>query len=97
MIVKELFPRFHPELIEEINTHGIIKELPAQTELLREGQYAKVIPIVIEGLVKVYSRYGDRELIQQRVVLFLFLLASHNYLAVAMLSQRQRLHCSFYP
>ncbi|WP_380035834.1 Crp/Fnr family transcriptional regulator [Dokdonia genika] len=63
MIVKELFPRFHPELIEEINTHGIIKELPAQTELLREGQYAKVIPIVIEGLVKVYSRYGDRELL----------------------------------
>jgi CRP/FNR family transcriptional regulator len=63
MIIKELFPRFHPDLIKEITTHGIIKELPAQTELLREGQYAKVIPIVIHGLVKVYSRYEDRELL----------------------------------
>ena len=63
MIIKELFPRFHPDLIKEITTHGIIKELPAQTELLREGQYAKVIPFVIHGLVKVYSRYEDRELL----------------------------------
>ena len=63
MIIKELFPRFHPDLIEEITTHSIIKDLPAQTELLREGQYAKVIPIVIHGLVKVYSRYEDRELL----------------------------------
>ena len=63
MIIKELFPRFHPDLIEEITTHGIIEELPGQTELLREGQYAKVIPVVIEGLVKVYSRYEDRELL----------------------------------
>jgi CRP/FNR family transcriptional regulator len=31
--------------------------------ILREGQFVKVIPIVIEGLVKVYTRYEDRELL----------------------------------
>jgi len=33
------------------------------TELLREGQFVKVIPIVLNGLIKVFSRYEDKELL----------------------------------
>jgi CRP/FNR family transcriptional regulator len=33
------------------------------TVLLREGQYVKVIPLVLEGLIKVYTQYQDKELL----------------------------------
>ena len=52
-----------PRLIEQIEQHGVIQSVPINTEILREDQYVKVIPIVLEGLVKVYSRFGDRELL----------------------------------
>lgn len=54
---------FSSGLIKHIEEVSIIKEVPAKTEILREGQYIKVIPIVLEGLVKVYTRYEDRELL----------------------------------
>lgn len=50
-------------LREEILKMGIRKEVPPGTELLREGQYVKVIPLVLDGLVKVFSRYEERELL----------------------------------
>jgi CRP/FNR family transcriptional regulator len=52
-----------PELLDEVSRYGIIKEIPADTEILSEGQYVRVIPIVISGLIKVYSRYEDKELL----------------------------------
>jgi CRP/FNR family transcriptional regulator len=52
-----------PELMDEILRFGIIKEIPSDTEILSEGQYVRVIPIVIDGLIKVYSRYEDKELL----------------------------------
>ena len=42
---------------------GILKEFPAGTELLREGQYVKVIPIVFDGLVKVMGCFDDKDLL----------------------------------
>ncbi len=39
------------------------EEIPQATCILREGQYVKVIPIVLEGLIKVYTRHEDRELL----------------------------------
>ncbi len=53
----------NPELQEKISESGILKEIPANTEILREGQYIKVVPIVLEGLVKVFTRYEDREML----------------------------------
>ncbi|HIP32331.1 MAG TPA: Crp/Fnr family transcriptional regulator [Crocinitomicaceae bacterium] len=38
-------------------------DVPSNTEILREGQYVKVIPIVITGLIKVFSRYEEKELL----------------------------------
>ena len=51
------------DLIDEIEKVSTFKSIPKETEILREGQYVKVIPIVIEGLIKVFSRFSDKELL----------------------------------
>jgi CRP/FNR family transcriptional regulator, anaerobic regulatory protein len=51
------------ELINEILNVSIIQEVPPNTELVGEGQYIKVVPIVLEGLVKVFTRNEDKELL----------------------------------
>ena len=58
-----LFPHFSSDLIAEIEKHAAILDLPSGTEILREGQYVKVVPVVLEGLIKVYTRHEDRELL----------------------------------
>lgn len=40
-----------------------IRVIPKGTEILREQQYVKVLPIVLKGLVKVYSRFDEKELL----------------------------------
>lgn len=52
-----------PAAVAEILPHAQLVTLPPNSELLREGQYVKVLPIVISGLVKVISRFDDRELL----------------------------------
>lgn len=61
--IKEKLSFFNASLLEDILGASQIAEVPSKTELLREGQYIKVIPIVLEGLVKVYTRHEDRELL----------------------------------
>jgi CRP/FNR family transcriptional regulator len=61
--IKKYLPAFPEELLEEIAQNGVIKEIPAGTEILRENQYVKVIPIVLEGLVKVFTRTEEKELL----------------------------------
>ena len=51
------------ELREEILQHGILQDIPAGTGILHPGQYVKVIPIVLEGLVRVYTTREDKELL----------------------------------
>lgn len=46
-----------------IQQKAIRRRFDAGEVILREGQYVKVIPIVLEGLVKVYTRYDNRELL----------------------------------
>lgn len=50
-------------LNEELRTHGSIAEVPSGEQLMREGQYIKTLPIVLQGLVKVYTRFNDKELL----------------------------------
>ena len=52
-----------PELVDKIMDQSSLKKIPKGTEILREAQYVKVLPIVISGLVKVYSRFDDKELL----------------------------------
>lgn len=56
-------PSLPLSLREEILEKGTRKEIPAGTELLREGQYVKVVPLVLGGLVKVFSSYEEKELL----------------------------------
>ncbi|WP_420315734.1 Crp/Fnr family transcriptional regulator [Ekhidna sp.] len=51
------------DLIKKIEESSIIKKIPRGTEILREGQYVKVIPIVLDGLIKVFTRFSDKELL----------------------------------
>lgn len=51
------------DLISEILEASEIKDITSDSEILREGQYVKVIPIVIEGLIKVFSNFDDKELL----------------------------------
>ncbi|MBK7171978.1 MAG: hypothetical protein IPH84_01815 [Bacteroidales bacterium] len=49
------------ELLNEIFDIGIVKEVEVKTELLKNGQYIKFIPIVINGLVKVITQFEEKE------------------------------------
>lgn len=60
---KTLLPFLNPELTEQVRQAAVLKEFDAGTEILREQQFVKVLPIVIEGLVKVYSRFNEKELL----------------------------------
>lgn len=54
---------FDKELLTAIANSGQLQEVPANLEILREGQYVRMIPIVLEGLVKVFTRVEDKELL----------------------------------
>ncbi|MCP9746634.1 Crp/Fnr family transcriptional regulator [Lacihabitans sp. CS3-21] len=56
-------PNLSIALQEQITNNSALVEIPADTEILREGQYVKVIPLVLEGLVKVFTKYEDKELL----------------------------------
>ncbi len=55
--------QFQGELLDAIQKSAIVKEFAPQTEILREGQFVKAVPLVISGLVKVYTRFNDKELL----------------------------------
>ncbi|MEZ4957042.1 MAG: Crp/Fnr family transcriptional regulator [Saprospiraceae bacterium] len=61
--IERKLPPLPFELRREILEKGILQNIPAGTEILREGQYIKVIPIVLEGSIKVFSSHDDKELL----------------------------------
>jgi CRP/FNR family transcriptional regulator len=56
-------PHLNPALIGEMTTAGQWHTFPEGMQILRAGQYVKVIPLVTEGLIKVYTRHEDKELL----------------------------------
>lgn len=61
-----MIPSLHflpPKLQEAIAQYGQLMEFEEGEEIIREGQYIKVIPIVLEGAVKVISRYEEKDLL----------------------------------
>ena len=62
-LIERTFSLFNPELREKVIKESLIQDFPKGTEVMREEQYIKVLPIVLEGLVKVYSRFDDKELL----------------------------------
>ncbi|MDP3313555.1 Crp/Fnr family transcriptional regulator [Lutibacter sp.] len=51
------------QLVEEILKESTILYVEKDTELVRDGQFIKVIPIVLNGLIKVFTRYEEKELL----------------------------------
>jgi CRP/FNR family transcriptional regulator len=50
-------------LISELLASSVVKTFPAQSELVREGQYVKYVPLILNGLVKVFTQIEDKELL----------------------------------
>lgn len=63
MNVKEIFPNLSQQLANEIMSKSSVVDVPENIEVMREGQYVKAVPIVTEGLVRVYTRNEDKELL----------------------------------
>jgi len=51
------------ELRDDILSVSSIKTFEKNFEILKEEQYIKVLPLVLKGLVKVFSRFGEKELL----------------------------------
>lgn len=51
------------ELPGEILSLSPVKEFEEQTTLLKEGDYVKVVPVVLNGLVKAFTRTEERDLL----------------------------------
>ena len=62
-MLKEQLSYLGNDLLDEISEAGIIKEIPAGTTILKEGQYVKLIPIVLKGLIKVFVSFEEKELL----------------------------------
>jgi CRP/FNR family transcriptional regulator len=57
------FPFLEEDLRQEMAQTATLMQIPAGAEVLREGQYIKVIPIVLSGLLKVLIGKEDKELL----------------------------------
>ena len=62
-LIRQKFGFLGAELIDEVIEHSQYQEIPKDTEILREGQYIKVIPLVIDGAIKVFTRFKEKELL----------------------------------
>jgi CRP/FNR family transcriptional regulator len=63
MDLKNILPDLNPQLREKIIASANIVDVPKNIEVMHEGQYVKSIPIVTTGLVKVFTRNEDKELL----------------------------------
>jgi CRP/FNR family transcriptional regulator len=63
VLVRRALTGLDGELIEAMLEKGRVVEVPGGTELLREGAYVKELPIVLEGLVRVYIGHEEKELL----------------------------------
>jgi len=63
MIIPELQAQygylFEKELLTEISKIGVFKEIPADFELMRVGQYIKSMPLLLSGVIKIMRNDND--------------------------------------
>src|SRR5690606_30915338 len=62
-IIKQIQLFSEPELQEKILSHCELKIYEKADVVVREGQYVKVVPIVISGLIRVFQTKEDREIL----------------------------------
>ncbi len=62
-LVKKYLPFIGADLQQAFGQDGVIMDFESESEILHEGQSVKMIPLVLEGLIKVFTRNEDRELL----------------------------------
>ena len=61
--IKNKFKHFDEEFYSELAEHSILTTVESKQELIREGQKVNYIPILISGIVKVFSLNDGKELL----------------------------------
>lgn len=61
--LKNLIQQYGKNVIDRMLEGATISEFPENTELVREGQYVKVVPIVLEGMIKVFAGEANKEIL----------------------------------
>jgi len=61
--IKQQLSFLSPQLVDTLIQHSTIQDFPKGTQLLRDEQYVNVLPLVIHGLVKVFSKFNEKELL----------------------------------
>jgi len=62
-LLRTIFPLLDVELLNEFSRVALLKEIPQGVEIMKEGQHVKMVPLIITGRVKVFTRYEDKELL----------------------------------
>ena len=58
--LRKSFPYLNdPDLIEQINEQGVIREVPEGTVLMSAGQYIKYIPLLLKGVIRIVREDED--------------------------------------
>lgn len=61
--IRQQLHYFGAPLLDKLLEEGQWHHFPAGTEILRDGQFIRFIPLVHRGLIKVFTRQDDRELL----------------------------------
>jgi len=63
MNLESILPNLPPPLRDNIIASSKVADVPRNIEVMHEGQYINEIPIVLKGLVQVFTRHQDKELL----------------------------------
>jgi len=61
--LKKLIPQVDTELLQFIADEAVEMDVPAETTLLKTGNYIQSVPLVIKGLIRVSRNEEDKELL----------------------------------
>ncbi|MFA5973621.1 MAG: Crp/Fnr family transcriptional regulator [Lentimicrobiaceae bacterium] len=61
--LKKLIPQVDTELLQFIAKEAVEMDVPAETTLLKTGNYVQSVPLVVKGLIRVSRNDKDKELL----------------------------------
>lgn len=61
--IERKLPDLPLKLKQEILAKGTLERIRSGTMLLKEGEYVRWVPLVLEGLIKVFGTFGEKELL----------------------------------
>ena len=61
--LKKLIPQVDAELLQFIAKEAVEMDIPADTTLLKTGNYVQSVPLVVNGLIRVSRNEEDKELL----------------------------------